>query len=584
MPGSRADERRSDERNTFLVSRRVTTPSAPARDPRERSEQFNRRQDKTVDALLQAREAYERGDWVLAFDKLRGAGDLGPEDSMALATSAYLLGNVDDAVRALQAGYQDSIRNGDSLGAARFAFWLGLVLNMRGEVAVGGGWVAREQRLLENETADVVERGYVLTHEFFQHLDRGDFARADETAARVVETGRRFQDHDLIAQGLVMQGRIMIFSGRVPEGLALLDEAMIEISTAEVSPIVAGMVYCSMIEACQELSDFSRAASWTTALTKWCDAQPGLVPYTGQCSLHRGQIMRLRGAYDEALAEFALAQRRYRKEGTPAPAGRALTEQGDVLRIRGKFDEAEAAYRQAAELGHEPQPGLALAWLARGRTTAAVSAVRRLLAEARGPVQRSWMLPAAVEVLVSAGIVDQARQHSEELAGIASSFRNNALRAMATYAVATVNLASGETENALGNARESRRLWSDVESPYESARARVLVARALRELGDEDSATTEFAVARRAFAEVGAVPAAQEVDRLLGRVRPGGLTEREVEVLRLVAEGRGNHEIARVLVLSQKTVERHLSNIFTKLDVPSRTAAAAYAHEHGLMS
>jgi DNA-binding CsgD family transcriptional regulator len=541
-------------------------------------------QDKTVDVLLQAREAYERGDWVLAFDRLRGAGDLGPEDSKALATSAYLLGNVDDAVRALQAGYQGSIRDGDSLRAVRFAFWLGLVLNLRGETAVGGGWVARAQRLLEDVAEDVVERGYLLIHEFFQHLDRGDFARADATAAGVIETGRRFQDHDLIAQGLVMQGRILIYFGRVPEGLALLDEAMIEISTAEVSPIVAGMVYCSMIEACQELSDFSRAASWTTALTKWCDAQPGLVPFTGQCSLHRGQIMRLHGAYDEALDEYALAQRRYLAEGYPAPAGRALTEQGDVLRIRGNLDEAEVAYRQAAEFGHDPQPGLALLWFARGRTTAAISAVGRLLAEAKGPVQRSWMLPAAVEILVSAGLVDQASKHADELAGIASSFGNVALQAMATYAAATISLASGENENALGKAREARRLWSDVGSPYESARAQVLVARALRELGDEDSATTEFAVARRAFAEVGAVPAAQEVDKLLGRERPGGLTEREVEVLRLVAAGRSNHEIARVLVLSQKTVERHLSNIFSKLDVSSRTAAAAYAHEHGLMS
>jgi ATP/maltotriose-dependent transcriptional regulator MalT len=540
--------------------------------------------DKTVDVLLQAREAYERRDWVLALDRLRGAGDLAAEDTMALATSAYLLGNVDEAVRALQGGYQDRIRNGDSLGAARFASWLGLLLNTRGESAVGGGWVARAQRLLESEAEDVVERGYLLAHEFFQHLGRGDFARAAETAARVVETGRRFNEHDLIAQGLMMQGRMMIYSGRVPEGLALLDEAMIGLAAGEVSPIIAGMAYCSLIEACQELSDFSRAASWTSALTRWCDTQPGLVPYTGQCALHRGQIMRLRGAYDEALAEFAQAQRRYVKEGTVAPAGMALAEQGDVLRIRGKLDEAEAAYRQAAELGHEPQPGLALSWLARGRTTAAITAIHRLLAEAHDPVHRSWMLPAAVEVLVSARLLDEARQHSDELTGIASAFGNAALRAMSGYAAANVELASGELEGALSRARESCRLWSDVGAPYETARARVLVARALRGLGDEDSATTEFAAARRAFAEVRAAPAAKEVDRLLGRARPAGLTERELEVLKLVAEGRSNPDIARVLVLSHKTVERHLSNIFTKLDVPSRTAAAAYAHEHGLMS
>ena len=541
-------------------------------------------QDRTIDELLQARDAFNRRDWALAFDRLRGSGDLSPEDTMALATSAYLLGNVDEAVRALQAGYQDRIRNGDSLGAVRFASWLGLLLNVRGEVAVGGGWVARAQRLLDTEPEDIVERGYLLAHEFYQHLGRGDFARAGETAVHIVETGRRFSEPDLIAQGLMCQGRMTIYSGRVPEGLALLDEAMVGISAGEVSPIIAGMVYCSMIEACQEVSDFSRAASWTSALTRWCEAQPGLVPYTGQCSLHRGQIMRLRGAYDEALAEFALAQRRYQLEGTAAPAALALTEQGDVLRIRGKLDEAEEAYRQAAEFGFEPQPGLALSWLARGRTTAAVTAIHRLLAEAGGPVQRSRLLPAAVEILVAAQLLDEARRRSDELSEIASAFGISALWAMTAYAYAAVELASGETEDALGHGRESGRLWSDIGSPYEASRARVLVARALRELGDEDSATAELAVAGHGFADVGAAPGVQQVDKLLGRARPGGLTEREIEVLRLVAAGRSNPDIAHALVLSPKTVERHLSNIFTKLDVPSRTAAAAYAHEHGLMS
>jgi ATP/maltotriose-dependent transcriptional regulator MalT len=540
--------------------------------------------DKTIEELLQAREAYERRDWADALDRLRGMGSLGADDTFALATSAYLMGDIDEAIRALQGGYHDMINKGDTRGALRLASWLALILNARGEMAVGGGWVARAQRLLESEPENIVERGYLLIHEFYQHLGHGDLPRAEETAAQAVQTGRRFSDHDLVAQGLNCQGRTMIYSGRVLGGLSLLDEAMIGVSAGEVSPIIAGMVYCSMIEACQELSDFARAASWTSALTRWCNTQPGLVPFTGQCSLHRGQIMRIRGAYDEALAEFAQAQRRYRLEGTTAPAALALTEQGDVLRIRGQLDEAEASYREAAELGYEPQPGLALSWLARGRTAAAVSAIGRVITEAVGPVRRSRLLPAGVEIMLAAGLVEDAGRYADELSEIASAFGNPAVRAMAAYAAATVALASGNVGDALGRARESARLWSDIGSPYESARARVLIARALRELGDQDSAAAELGVARRVFAEVGAAPAAEDVDRLLGRARPGGLTEREVEVLRLVAEGRSNHDIARALVLSQKTVERHLSNIFTKLDVPSRTAAAAYAHEHGLTS
>jgi ATP/maltotriose-dependent transcriptional regulator MalT len=544
---------------------------------------MNVERDKTVDELLRAREAYDRGNWAVAFDQLRTVGNLGADDTLALATSAYLTGDVDQAVRALQAGYQEMIKNGDTRGAVRFSFWLALILDLRGEAAISGGWVARGQRLLENET-NTVERGYLLIHEFFQHIERGDFAAAGETAAQVVESGRRFGNPDLIAIGLMCQGRWTIYSGRVPQGLALLDEAMVGVAAGEVSPIIAGMVYCAMVEACQEVSDFARAAAWTSALTRWCDTQPGLIPFTGQCSLHRGQIMRLRGAYDEALTEFALAQRRYQVEGTTAPAAQALREQGDVLRIKGRLDEAEAAYRQAAELGYEPQPGLALLWLARGRTAAAVSAMRRLLAETQLPVQRSSLLPAGVEVMLAAGLLEDARRYAGEFSEIASAFGNPAVQAMAGYAAASVALASGNVDEALGQARESTRLWNEIGSPYEAARARVLVARALRKLGDEESATGELWVARRAFAELGAGPAVDEVDRLLGRPRPGGLTEREIEVLRLVATGRSNHDIARDLVLSQKTVERHLSNIFTKLDVPSRTAAAAYAHEHGLIS
>jgi DNA-binding NarL/FixJ family response regulator len=189
-----------------------------------------------------------------------------------------------------------------------------------------------------------------------------------------------------------------------------------------------------------------------------------------------------------------------------------------------------------------------------------------------------------VDIMLAAGLVEDARRYASEFSTIAAAFHNPAVQAMAAYATASVALASGNGEEALGQARESTRVWNEIGSPYEAARARVLVARALRELGDEESATGEFAVARRTLADVGAAPAVDDVDRLLDRPRPGGLTEREVQVLRLVAAGRSNHDIARDLVLSQKTVERHLSNIFTKLDVPSRTAAAAYAHEHGLMS
>ena len=504
---------------------------------------------------------------------------------MALATTAYLVGDVDAAVRVWQAAYAERVQADDRLGAVRVAFWLGLVFSLRGEFAVAGGWVARAQRLLASDPDDIVERGYLLIHEFYGHLGRGDFARAAETAGQVAEVGRRFGDPDLIAQGLMSQGRMLIYSGRVSDGLALLDEAMVGVATDEVSPVFAGMVYCSLIEACQELSDYARAVSWTRALSIWCDAQPGLVPFTGQCSVHKGQVLRLHGEWDEALAEFATAERRYAASNPPSVAGGlAFVEQGDVFRIRGEFDLAEAAYSRAAALGREPQPGLTLLWVARGRTTQALSAVRRILAESPNPVARSTLLPAAVEVLVGAGQLDDARQAADELSGIASSFDSSALQAMAAYASASVSLAAGDPEAALSQARESCRQWLDLGCPYEVARTRVLVGQGLHALGDEESAAAELTAARQAFVAMSAKPAVDEVDRLLDRGAPGGMTEREVEVLRLVAEGRSNADIAAALFLSQKTVARHLSNIFAKLDVSSRTAAAAYAHQHGLVT
>ncbi len=534
-------------------------------------------------SLVQGREAFGRRDWPTAFQRLQAAGELGPEDTMDLATAAFLVGEVDAAVRAWQHTYQDQVRAGNGLRAVRCAFWIGLVLNLRDEHAVGGGWSARAQRILENEPEDIVERGYLLIHEFYSHLGRGDLLHAEQTAAQVVQVGRRFGDPDLIAHGLVSLGRVAIYLGRVREGLALLDEAIVGISAGEVSPVFAGLIYCIVIEGCQEVADFSRMSSWTHALTRWCEAQPGLAPFTGQCSLHRGQIFRLHGAFDDALTEFSEAQHRaetgFRQSGAAAAA---LRERGDLLRLRGRLADAESAYSRSVELGFEPQPGLAMCWLARGRTQAAVTAIRRLLSETHGPVERSRLLPSAVEIVLAAGDVDEARRHAEELTAIGSAFGFVAPEAAAAYATATVAFAAAEHTAALDAARMACQLWTGIAAPYEAARARVVLARVLQAIGDEESAKAELSTARNALVELGAVPAVREVDELLGRRLPGGLTERELEVLRLVAEGRSNPDIARALVLSHKTVARHLSNIFTKLDVSSRTAAAAYAHEHGL--
>jgi ATP/maltotriose-dependent transcriptional regulator MalT len=454
---------------------------------------------------------------------------------------------------------------------------------MSGEAAVGGGWVGRAERLLADVPGDVVERGYVLIHVMFRHIFTGDFGTALELAAQVADYGRRFTDPDLVAMGLVGQGRILLYQGRVPEGLALLDEAMVGVAAGEVSTIFAGNVYCTMIEGCQEIADFDRAARWTSALAAWCAEQHGLVAFTGQCAVHRGQIMRAQGAFDEALTEFDLAVRRYRQAGTMDAAGLAMTERGDVLRLRGDLDAAGTAYEQASAFGYEPQPGLALLWLAQGQVAAAVAAVRRMLGEAGDPVHRSRLLPAAVEILLVAGHHDEAAGLADELRSIAAAFGCPSVQARADHARAGAALAAEDPAAALPLLRREQAVWERLDARYDTARCRVLLGRALHALGDHRSALAELAAARRAFAALGAKPAEHEVAALLRPALPRGLTEREVEVLRLVAAGKTNPEIARHLVLSEKTVGRHLSNIFTKIDVTTRTAAAAFAFEHHLV-
>ncbi len=539
-----------------------------------------------IDDLRRAREAYERREWVSAYRTLSdlNESDLTPGDFAALATTAYLLGQRNDCIQALQWAYQANLDQAEVQAAVRSALWLATVLVAGGEGAIGSGWVARAQRLLGEVEGDIVERGYLLDMQGIGHVMNGEFAEAAALAPQITDYGRRFHDPDLLAAGLSFEGSLTIYSGRVADGLRLLDEAMVGVLAGEVSPIYSGLVYCSAIEACQEVSDLGRAGEWTHALTTWCRSQPGIVAFTGQCAVHRGQLMRLHGAYAEALAELEQATARYAAAGGHPAVGLASYERGEVQRLRGEYDAADAAYDDAAAHGHPAQPGRALLWLAQGRVEAASAASRRLLAEVTDPVHRSGLLPAVVEVSVAASDVEAGGAAAQELTELAGSFGCPALLAAADAASAQVALARGDAATALTLAREGLERWARLEAPYEAARCRALLGRALRLLGDEASAVGDLTAARRTFAELGAAPAEREVADLLGQAEaPCGLSPREVEVLRLVAAGRSNPEIAAMLFLSEKTVARHLSNIFTKLDVGSRTAAAAFAYEHRLV-
>jgi DNA-binding CsgD family transcriptional regulator len=419
----------------------------------------------------------------------------------------------------------------------------------------------------------------------FRAVNTGAFPDAAALADEMTAAGRLHGDADLIAMGTCSQGRLTIYSGRIAEGVALLDESMVRVIAGEASPIVAGHVYCTAIEGCQEISDFARVAEWTSALERWCSAQPGLLLFTGQCALHRGQLLRLRGDWTAALAEFDRAAHRYVEVGSPDAVGLTACEAGDVHRLRGEYDAAEASYQQAGDHGFDPQPGLALLWLARGQRAAALNAITRLLAEPGGPVQRGRLLPSAVEVLVDAEMFDAAREAATELAALAAAFGSVTVEAMSAQAHGHVELASGDAAGALPYLRKALQLWARADSPHDRARAQLLMGQALLTLGDHESGRREIEAARTTFRQLGAAPDADRASALLAPPAgdPRGLTAREIEVLRLVATGRSNSQIAGDLVLSEKTVARHLSNIFTKLGVGSRTAATAYAFENHLV-
>lgn len=538
---------------------------------------------EVVGDVDRARQAYERGDWPEAYDVWAGAdlAGLTAADLDDLATAAELLGHHDATVLALQQEFRLHEQAGDPRSAVRVAVRLAMSCGTHGEPALFSGWSARAEVLLDDVGADSAEAGWVAFVRMFAHLNRGEIPLASAQADLATAAGRRHRDADLVAMGLTGQGRLRLYTDRIPEGLACLDEAMVRVIAGECTPVIAGHVYCTAIEGCQEISDFGRVDEWTSALERWCSAQPGLLLFTGQCALHRGQLLRVHGNWAAALDELELATQRYVEAGSPDAIGLTARESGDVLRLRGDLDAADAAYQRAVDHGCDPQPGLALLWLARGHDTAALAAVERMLDEVGGSVARSRVLPAAVEVFLASGQVDRARAAADELASLACS---DVLTAMAAECSGAVELAADDPAGALPFLRKAGQMWARASAPYDAARVGVLRGRALARLGDAGASHRELAVARDCFRRLGARPAADEVSALLApAATPAGLTPREVEVLRLVATGRTNPQIAAGLVLSEKTVARHLSNIFAKLGVGSRTAAAAYAYEHGLM-
>ena len=533
--------------------------------------------------LDRGREAYARRAWREAYAALSAA--IEPEDLELLATSAFMLGRDHEYIDILERAHDAYLQRGEPLRAFRCAFWCGMILMTRGEVGPGSAWIGRAQRLCEGQPDDAVERGYLLMPLVFRHEAAGELEEAAAVAGKAAAMAQRFGDSDGFALATFTLGAMLIKAGRVPEGLAALDESMLAATRGDLSPITTGIVYCGVILSCQEVFEARRAREWTAVLTAWCQGQPDVVAFTGRCLVHRAEILQLSGAWPDALDEARRARQRFIDAENLGRVGLALYREAELQRLLGDFGAAEQAYRDASSHGWDPQPGFAQLRLAQGRVDAATASIQRVLAETAEPLKRAGLLPACVEITLAAGDVDAAAVACLELEELAKRFESAMLGAMVAHARGAVELARGDPTAALGALRHSLEIWKELEAPYEVARTRELIGLACRGLGDEEAAALELDAARRTFEKL---KAATDAARVSSSIAPAGtsrhgLSAREVEVLRLVAAGRSNRQIAAELVISEHTVARHLQNIFGKLDVSSRTAAASFAFENELV-
>ena len=533
--------------------------------------------------LEQARAACAERLWLAAcaaFARADEAERLAPQDLELFATALLMLARDEDAVATLERAHTVYVEQNEILRAARSATWIGINLAYRGLVGPATGWLGRAHRLLEAWPEQTAEHGLLLLPLVFRHEAAGDFEQGAAVAREAAVIGERFRDADLVAIALHAEGHMLVRAGRVREGLALLDESMVVVTTQELWPFVVGIVYCGVILACSAALDVPRARQWTQALSEWREQQPELVAFTGRCHVHRAEILQIGGSWAEALEEARLAGSRFVETRNPA-AGVAHYRQAELLRLQGEFAAAEEAYRAASRFGWEPQPGLAQLRLAQGRHGAALTAIRRASAEVTEPLKRAALLPAQVEIALAAGETREARTACLELRELAERYESAMLDAIVAHAEGAVALAEGDASGALGSLRHAQHIWLELDAPYEVARTRELIARGCAALGDEEAGALELAAARELFERLGARPDLTRVSMAGGSKH--GLSERELEVLRLVASGKSNREIASTLVISEHTVARHLQNIYAKLGLSSRVAATAFAFEHELV-
>lgn len=532
----------------------------------------------------------QAGKWEAVFARMSGADEagaiIGGDTLRDHATAAYMTGREDTYFDLMDRAFASYVEAGATHNAARTAFWIGLTLMFRGEVGRGGGWLARAGHLVESNDSDSAEVGYLLLPRVEMNFGAGDNNSALDLAEEALAIGERNHDEDLAAMARHLVGRAQLALGDVEEGLSALDETMVATVEGRLSPIVTGLIYCSVIEACQRYQIVRRASEWTEALSYWCKKQPELVAFTGRCLIHRSEILLFAGRWPEAGVEADAAIRRLAEGPAAYQAAPAYYQQGDLYRLQGEFDAADTSYRTASALGFDPQPGLSLMRLRQGNSHSAAAAIRRALAANDAPNRRMHLLEAAFEIALECGNPEDARSHFHEMEALAQAHPSDA--ANATLAAMQGNLAAedGAPERAVKCYTQAADIWRDLACPYQIARVRLRSAWSFAAMGDVEGAAAEASAARDGFAALGAEPDRRDAEAFLRKHAPGArtvLTRRQLQVLNLISRGLTNREIAERLGLSERTVDRHVSDILTRINVPTRAAAAVFAVSSGLV-
>ena len=528
--------------------------------------------------------------WTEVYNQLLKAGKehpLHPKELEKLALAAYLTGRDTESFQVLKHAHQSYAELGMTEKAVSCAFWLGLMYMNAGEMAISSGWFARGERLLNDlHRQDCPEKNLLLIPQALGELSAGHAAKAQQIFEVVASAGEQFQNIDLIALGRLGLGQSMIQQGKIAEGIKLLDETMITLETEDVFPLVNGIVYCAIIETCRKVWDLERAQEWTAALSRWCEAQPDLVPFRGECLIRRAEIFQFHGEWPKALKETIdacdLLSQNY---GRPA-AGEAYYRQAELQRLLGNFTAAEKSYHDAAKRGRNPQPGLSLLRLAQGQTEAAKTSIRNTLQETKDPKRRAELLPVFVNILIEAKQTEDAIKNVRELCFIARDFNMPYLIAICAYSQGKVAYAKGDIPTALEQLQKALKFWNSLNLPYETAFTRELKGIVYREVNDIDNSKAELMAAAWLYEQLGAIPDLERLERLLNgkdQSETYGLSLRELQVISLVASGKTNKLVADELFISERTVDRHVSNIFNKLGVSSRVEATAFALKNHIL-